>query len=131
MAFIDAYSNIKKTLKMRKPNKIDGHLAIQLNLTDEDANGIMYIEVADGKLNIEPYDYCDNDAVLSVSSEDFIDIMNSKLDFDKAVEDEKLIVYGNYDRALAIKTLIRKPVTRKPAAKKTTVTKKPANKTSK
>ncbi len=131
MAFIDAYNTIKKYLRARKADKIDGHLAIQLNLTDEDARGIMYLEVADGKLNIEPYDYYDNDAVFTISSVDFIDIMNSKLSFDKAIEESKLVIKGNYDKALAIKTLIRKPVSRKSTSAKTeskTINKKSSKK---
>ena len=118
MTFIDAYNNVKKTLRTRKPTKIEGHLAIQLNLTDDEASGIMYIEVADGKLNVEPYDYYEKDAMFIVSSKDFIDIMNAKLDFDQALNDGTLSIYGNYDRALEIKTLIRKPANRKPAAQK-------------
>ncbi len=120
MAFIDAYNNIKKTLKTAKADKIDGHLAIQLNLTDDDASGIMYLEVCENKLNIEPYDYYDKDAMIVVSSKDFIDIMTSKLDFDKALEEGTLSIYGNLDKAMLIKTLIKKPATRKPAAKKST-----------
>ncbi len=127
MQFIDAYNKIKRTLKTAKADKIEGHLAIQINLTDADAGGIMYLEVVDGKLYVEPYDYFDNDATLAVSSKDFIDIMTSKLDFDKALEEGRLAIYGDTRRALQIKTLIKKPTARKPAAKKATVA-KPAKK---
>ena len=117
MAFIDAYNKIKRTLRTAKADKIAGHLAIQINLTDEDASGIMYLEASDGKLFVEPYDYFERDAMITVNSKDFIEIMTAKLDFDKALEEGVLAIYGDIDRALQIKTLIKKPTPRKPAAK--------------
>ena len=119
MAFIDAYNKIKRTLRTAKADKIAGHLAIQINLTDEDASGIMYLEASDGKLFVEPYDYFERDAMITVNSKDFIEIMTAKLDFDKALEEGVLAIYGDIDRALQIKTLIKKPTPRKPAAKNT------------
>ena len=109
MAFIDAYNKIKRTLRTAKADKIVGHLAIQINLTDEDASGIMYLEASDGKLFVEPYDYFERDAMITVNSKDFIEIMTAKLDFDKALEEGVLAIYGDIDRALQIKTLIKKP----------------------
>lgn len=118
MTYTEAYKKIKNTLKTAKADKIEGHLAVQINLTDEDAAGILYIEVNEGKLAVEPYDYYDRDAMITVTCRDFVDVMTQKLDFDKAVEDGVMAIYGNMDRALELKKLVKKPAEKKPVSKK-------------
>ncbi len=137
MTYIEAFETIKKTLKTAKADKIEGHLAVQVNLTDNDAGGILYLEVIDKRLRIEPYDYFDRDAMFMVSLTDFINIMTSKIDFDKAVEDGTLCIYGDLEKANEVKKLIKKPTQRKTSSKKTsdkpavskkTISKKTTNK---
>ncbi len=119
MTFIEAYSKIKTALKTAKADKVEGHLAIQVNLTDADASGILYLEVSDGKLYVEPYDYFDHDAMITVEWKNFVDIMTGKLDFDKAIEEDVMSVYGNTDRAMELKKIVKKPAAKKPATTKT------------
>ena len=131
MAFEDAFAKIKKAIKTKKVKDIEGHLAVQINLTDEDASGILYMEVADNNLNIEPYDYYDRDAMFIVSSDDFVNIMTGKLDYDKAIEEGILKVEGDTLRASELKKVIKKPAAKKTAAAKTTSKTKTATKTTK
>lgn len=119
MTFIEAYSKIKTALKTAKADTVEGHLAIQINLTDADASGILYLEVTDGKLYVEPYDYFDHDAMITVEWKNFVDIMTGKLDFDKAIEEDVISIYGNFEKAMELKKIVKKPTPRKPAAKKT------------
>ncbi len=122
MTFFEAFENVKKSMKTAKADKIDGHLAIQVNLNDPDASGICYIEVKDNSLFIEPYDYYDRDAIIHISSTNLAKIMTGKLDFDKAIEDKLLVIEGDFERAAEIKKLVKKPAARK------STTKKPAEK---
>ena len=131
MTYLEAFEKIKKTLKNQKADNIEGHLALQVNLTDEDAGGIFYIEVIDHKLYIEPYDFFDRDAMLIVSVDDFLKIMTSKLEYEKAIEDGVLSVYGNLERAAEIKKLIKKPAQRKSTTQKSTAKTSAAKKTTK
>ena len=117
MTFIEAYEKIKAAMEKSDAAGVDGHLAVQVNLNDADANGIMYIEVKDGQLYVEPYDYYDRDAVLTASYKDVVRVMSGRLGYDKAVENGTFTVEGNVEKAAELKKLVVK-ATRKPCAKK-------------
>lgn len=136
MTFIEAFDKIKASLKNSKADDISGHLAIQINLNNPDSSGIFYIEINDGNVYVEPFDYYDRDAMFIVSCEDFIDIMTGKKDFESSIADGTLVIEGNFERALEMKKLIvkekkaaakkapaKKTADKKPAAKKTTAKK--------
>ncbi len=136
MAFYEAYDKIKAALKNAKGNTVEGHLAVELVITDEENAGICYLEVADGAVRVEPYDYFDHHARLIGRSDDLAAILSGKLDFDTALKEEKLFVEGDINRGMEVKKIIRKPAARKPAAKKAenaaeTVPKSTAKKTTK
>ena len=125
MTFIEAFDKIKAALKGAKADDISGHLAIQVNLNNPDSSGIFYIEINEGNVYVEPFDYYDRDAMFIVSCEDFIDIMTGKKDFEASIADGTLAIEGNFDRALEMKKLVVKE--KKSSAKKST-TKKTAEK---
>ncbi len=117
MTFIEAYEKIKTAMAKSNPAEVEGHLAIQVNINDEDAQGIMYIEVKDGQLFVEPYDYVDHDAILTASCKDIVRVMGGRLGYDKAVENGAFAIDGNTEKAAELKKLVVK-ATRKPCAKK-------------
>lgn len=114
MAFYDAYEKIKAALKNAKGKQIDGHLAVEIVITDEENAGTCYLEVADHVVRVEPYDYVDHHARLIGRSDDLAQIFSGKLDFDTALTQEKLFIEGNIEQGIAVKKLIRKPAGRKP-----------------
>ena len=116
MTFIEAFDKVKATMAGADASVIEGHLAIQVNFSDEDANGICYIEVADGQLYVEPYDYYDRDAIITVNSKDLVRVMSGRLGLEKAIEKGVVAVEGNLEAALELKKLAKK-VTKKTAAK--------------
>lgn len=117
MAFYEAYDKIKGALKNAKGKSVEGHLAIEIVITDEENAGICYLEVADGTVRVEPYDYFDHHARLIGRSDDLAAVFSGKLNMDTALEQGKLFIEGDTERALAVKSIIKKPVGRKPAAK--------------
>ena len=117
MTFIEAYEKIKAAMEKSNPAEVEGHLAIQVNINDEDAQGIMYIEVKDGTLYVEPYDYVDHDAILTASYKDIVRVMGGRLGYEKAVANGVFAVEGNLEKAEELKKLVVK-ATRKPCAKK-------------
>ncbi len=125
MTFIEAFDALKASMKGAKATKKDGHIAIQVNFNDPDASGICYIEVKDGKVFVEPYDYYDRDAIIHVSHKTLIDIMTAKITFEKAVTENILTVEGDYNKAALLKNLVKKPAAKKPATKKAPAAKKP------
>lgn len=81
------------------------HLAFQFNIIGE-AGGIFYIEVKDGKLQVEPYEYYDRDAMFTCTADTLRKLESGKLDPVLAVTLQKLKVEGNIQKALRFKELI-------------------------
>ncbi len=119
MAYYEAFEKIKTALKNAKAKNINGHLAVEIVITDEDSAGLCYLEVVDETIRVEPYDYYDHQARLIGNCDDLAAVFSGKLDFDKALAEEKLFIEGDIDRAMEVKKLIRKPAGRKPGPKKT------------
>lgn len=86
---------------------IKEHLAYQFNITGE-GSGIFYVEVKEGQLYIEPYEYFDRDAMFTASADVFAKILDGKMDPVAAFTLQKMKVEGNFDKALKLKTLIDK-----------------------
>ena len=83
---------------------ITEHLAYQFNITGE-ASGIFYVEVKDGKLFVEPYEYFDRDAMFTCSAQTLRELADGTLDPVLAFTIQKLKVEGNIDKALRFKEL--------------------------
>lgn len=105
MTYEEFFAKVKETFADADVSSIKEHLAYQFNITGE-AAGVFYVEVKEGKLNVEPYDYHDRDAMFTCSAENLIKIANGKLDPVLAVTLQKLKVEGNIDKALKLKSII-------------------------
>ncbi len=119
MTYIENFYAVKATIAKEKAKKISEHLAIQVNLTDDEGDGIFYIEVRDGVLHVEPYDYVDRDAIFFAKTPDLVAIMTGKLGYDEAIEKNRLTVAGNTEKASLAKLLITKKRAPKKTAAKT------------
>lgn len=91
--------------RRRMPGGISEHLAYQFNITG-DAAGTFYLEVKDGAVNVEPYEYHDRDAAFTCSADTLFRMAEGTLDPVAAVLRGKLKVEGNIDKALKLKGLI-------------------------
>ncbi len=130
MTYHELVKNVKDTLAAVDASAVSEHIAVQVNVTGE-AEGIFYIEAADGKLNVEPYDYVDRDALVAASEDILLAVMAGKQNVEQAVADGSIYFEGNYDKMMMLSAVFAQlPVkkTRKPAAKKTAAAKKPAAK---
>lgn len=107
MTYAEYFSSIKTDFMNTDVSDIREHLAYQINITG-DAAGIFYIEIKDGKLYIEPYEYFDHDVVFTATAETFKSIVDGKLDPILAFTIQKLKVDGNFDKALKLNELIKR-----------------------
>lgn len=82
-------------------------LAVMFNIKDRDP-GIFYVEVKDGKINIEPYEYIDRNCAITMKMDDFVKLINGKLDAVAAFTLGKLKVDGDIGKALEFAKLIKK-----------------------
>lgn len=105
MTYSEFFSSVKTRFMGTDVSDIQEHLAYQFNITGE-GSGIFYVEVKDGKLYIEPYEYFDRDAMFTASADVFEKILNGKMDPVMAFTLQKMKVEGNFDKALKLKTLI-------------------------
>lgn len=106
MDFWEAFNYVKDTFMEADVSNYQGHLALQVNLTGE-GEGKFYAELNDGTLTVEPYEYFDRDVVFTVSTKDFIKIIEGKLDPVAAFTVGKLKVDGDLGKALEIQRLIK------------------------
>lgn len=107
------------------------HVAIQFNIEGE-ASGIFYLEIKDGQVYVEPYEYYDRDVIVTTSAENLIKIADGSLGMEAAYFSGKIKAEGDLGKALLLKSLTakkaKKAAAKKPAAKKTAAPKKVAEK---
>lgn len=118
MTYEELVQKAKEIYEIADASKVKEHLAIQFNITGE-AEGIFYLEIADGKVHIEPYEYFDRDVIVITNADTLIKIAEGKLGLETAYLTGKIKAEGNLGKALLLKEVsFEKPV--KKAAKKTT-----------
>ena len=128
MNYFETFEKLKKVLEKAKIEKTDGHLAIQVCITDSDASGIFYIEDFGDSVLAEPYDYYDNDAEIIATADSLQKLFEKKLDFEKALSDGTITASGDINALSNFFGRIVKAPAKKTTAKKTT-TKTTAKKT--
>ena len=107
MTFQEYFLSVKEKFGDKDVSNFGENLAYEFHVTGEE-QGTFYVEVKDGKLNIEPYDYHDRAASFTASAKVFNDIMAGKTDPVLAFTLKKLKVDGDLGKALRIKELIDK-----------------------
>lgn len=153
MTFIEKFDELKAKYGTIDETKLTESFAIQVEMTDGDCGGIFYVAYMNGVFAVEPYDYRDRTAAITVSSEVLEKILSCKADPMDAFFNGQLAVDGDVGHALMLvelmkkepvkkaprkttgktaeKTAEKKPATKKTAAKKTEAAeeKKPVKKT--
>ena len=106
MTYAEFFYEIKNKFMGADLSDIREHQAFQANIEDEEAGGIFYVEVKDGELSVEPYEYYDRDAMFTATPDIFLKIAEGKMDPVWAFTVQKLKVEGNIDKALRLKDII-------------------------
>lgn len=107
MTYAEYFASVKTEFMGADVSDISEHLAYQFNIIGE-ASGIFYVEVKEGKLYIEPYEYYDRDVMFTATAEIFTAIMTGKMDPVLAFTLQKLKVEGNFEKALKLNELIKR-----------------------
>lgn len=104
------YESIVETVRNRFKNvdvsSVPGTLAYQFNVEGK-VNGIFYVEIKDGRVNVEPYEYYDRNAVLIMNGTNLIKLINGKLDPVIAFTTGKLKVEGDINAALELTKFLK------------------------
>lgn len=81
-------------------------LAVQVNITGKDS-GVFYVEVKDGNIRVEPYEYNDRSCGITMNMNNFNKLIDGKLDPVVAFTLRKLKVDGDVGKALEFSQLIK------------------------
>lgn len=106
MTYADFFYDIKGRFMGADVSDIHEHLAFEFDIEDEEAGGAFYVEVKDGQLYVEPYEFYDRDARFICAPDVLLKIATGEMDPVWAFTTQKLKVEGNIDKALRLKEII-------------------------
>ena len=105
MQFSTLFKKVKTGFSKADTSGINGKLAYQFDLTG-DGGGTFYAEVKDGVLSVEPFEYYDRDVRFTLSVENFLKMLEGKLDTGAAYGSGELQIEGDIGKALELKKLL-------------------------
>ena len=112
MTYEEIVANVKEAYASADASKVSEHVAFQCNITGE-GEGAFYVEIKDGKINVEPYEYHDRDILVTANADTIIGLANGKIDPVKAFLIGKLKAEGDLGKASFLKQLSDKPAKKK------------------
>jgi putative sterol carrier protein len=104
MYYEEIVQRVKDSLLSADVSDYKKHLAVQFNITGE-GSGIFYVLLDNGTIDVQPYDYKDNDVIFTMSAQDLFDMIDGKLDSVKAYQEGKIDV-SNIPSALEVKKVL-------------------------
>ena len=123
MTYQELVKKLETAYAKADASAVADHVAVQFNVTGE-GEGALYLEVTDGKVDIQPYEYYDRDAIVTTNASALVDIATGRLNISEAYNKGILYVDGDLHKA----SLLEKIVLKKAAEKKTPAKKAPAKK---
>ena len=79
MTYFELVDAVRAAYAGADAGNIKEHVAFQFNVTGE-AEGIFYLEIKDGEVIVEPYDYHDRDVLFTTTAETLLKIGRGELD---------------------------------------------------
>lgn len=116
MTFEQAVERVQDIMKDVKAETL-GNIAVQVQFTNKDCQGVMYISTRDGVLDVQGYDYKDSDASIELLYGDLSKILTGKLSGTTALERGTVVLSDNADAFLALAGCAKKPAAKKAAPK--------------
>lgn len=105
MTYEQIVAKVKSKFADADASAVDGVVAIQINLEGKNVNGIFYIEVKDHRVNVEPYDYYDRNAAVTVNPTNLMKLLDGKLNPIEAYTAGKVLVDGDAGAVLTVISL--------------------------
>ncbi len=127
MTYQDIVKKVQTAYKGADASKVAEHVALQFNIEGE-GEGAFYLEVSEGAVNVEPYEYFDRDLLVTASADTIIGLAEGTVDAVKAYQDGQIKAEGNLEKAMVLNNIVKK-ATKKAEPKATTAKKAPAKKT--
>ena len=97
MTYEELVTKVKEATRNARVSKAVGHVAFQFNIRGE-AEGAFYLEICDGRIIVEPYEYYDRDVVIETTADVLIQMLEDGLLPRIAFANDQLNAYGNVDQ---------------------------------
>lgn len=97
MTYYELVTEARRTFERADATGITEHVAIQFNATGN-AEGVFYLEIKDGNVHVEPYNYYDHDAIIYGSAEAILDFLARKETLENELKTDRLTVEGYLDK---------------------------------
>lgn len=105
MTFDELLAKVRKIAENVNASGVD-FLAVQVNITGANG-GVFYVEVKNGVISVEPYEYNDRNCEITISMDNFNKLIEGKLDPVTAFTFGKLKVTGDIGKALEFAKIIK------------------------
>lgn len=116
MTYQDLVNKLKSNFEGMDAGRVREHLAIQFNVAGE-AEGALYMEIKDGKVAVEPYEYYDRDILVFVETDALLAIADGQITIVDAFKDGKFYAEGNLGKVELLDSLSKKAADRREAEK--------------
>lgn len=117
MTYEELVAKLKSNFEGMDAGKIKEHVAIQFNVAGE-AEGALYMEISDGRIMIEPYEYYDRDILVFVETDALLAIAEGECTIYDAFKEGKFYAEGNLGKAELLDAISKKVAAKKEAEKK-------------
>ena len=97
MTYDELVSRVKEETKNARVSKTVGHVAFQFNVRGE-GEGAFYLEIEDGRIFVEPYEYYDRDVLIETTADTILQMLDGALLPRIAFANDQLQAYGNVDQ---------------------------------
>ncbi len=106
MTYESIVEAVRKKFSDVDVSSVPGTLAFQFDIEGK-AEGIFYVEIKNGELHVEPYDYHDRNAKIIMNGTNLMKLINGKLDPVLAFTTGKLKVDGDVSAAMELIKFIK------------------------
>lgn len=106
MTFDEILTKVRERAAAADISGVD-FFAAQIDITG-DNGGVFYVEVKDGRISVEPYEYYDRQVRIIVGADDLLALMSGKLDPIAGFTAGKIKVEGDPGRALQFSSFVKK-----------------------
>ena len=105
MAFEELVQKVKEIYKDADASAIQEHVAIQFNVYGQ-AEGKFYLEIKDGEIDIQPFEYYDRDVIIQTTVDTLFDIMEGRFDIGQVYAMKTAKFVGNLHKAALLRNII-------------------------
>lgn len=104
MLFENLFFIIRDTLMKLDVSQMEEHVAFEFQVQGN-PEGVFYVEIENGRMRVEPYEYYDRDALFVASGNTYLEICQGFLNPMLAFAVGRLRVFGNMDKVKMLSKL--------------------------